>query len=284
MRYRKTSISLSVGGFLLLLGLLLLTAQIVSAQCGSQASSCKNCHEVQGQDPVNNDGTDWHESHAFGDFCYICHAGNQQATDKDAAHQGMEPPLDNIKASCASCHPNDLEARAAVYAKELNVEIGGKTEATATVAPTQAQAESTEPAAAAIVVPATPAPTVNAPADNELVVNDPNVVDYVERYNQIVLGEQPVNWGNIVLIGLIALVVVVGGAFVLINEIRLSRTVMRPVEGEYPEDVVELLPALARLKADTRHALRRILSNPKKTDKVIDLIDTVVTDNEESET
>ncbi|MEJ2352930.1 MAG: hypothetical protein P8Y03_24345, partial [Anaerolineales bacterium] len=38
-----------------------------SAQCGSQASSCKNCHEVQGEDPVNNDGTGWHESHAFGD-------------------------------------------------------------------------------------------------------------------------------------------------------------------------------------------------------------------------
>ena len=281
MRYRKTSISLSVGGFLLLLGLLLLTATIVSAQCGSQASSCQNCHEVQGQDPVNNDGTGWHELHAFGDFCYLCHAGNQQATDKDAAHEGMEPPMANIKASCQSCHPSDLDARAAVYAKALNIDLSSKAEATPTSAPTQDQASATEQPVA-VVIPPTQAPTVNAPANNGLVVNDPNVVDYVERYNQIVLGEQPVNWGNIALIGLIALVAVVGGAFVLINELRRSRMVLRPVEGQYPEDVVEMLPALARLKADTRHALQRILSNPKKTEKVIGLIDTVVADDEES--
>ena len=78
---------------LIAFGIFLATATPASAQCGSQASSCKNCHEVQGQDPVNSDGTEWHQSHAFGDFCYICHGGNQQATDKDAAHQGMEDPL-----------------------------------------------------------------------------------------------------------------------------------------------------------------------------------------------
>src|SRR5512135_3385000 len=89
----------------------LITATPAKAQCGSQASSCKNCHEVQGQKPVNNDGTPWHTSHAFGDFCYICHGGNQQATDETAAHTGMVPPLSDIKASCASCHPNDLQAR-----------------------------------------------------------------------------------------------------------------------------------------------------------------------------
>ncbi|HUH96366.1 MAG TPA: hypothetical protein VLZ89_03350, partial [Anaerolineales bacterium] len=55
----------------------LLLTQAAHAQCGSQASSCKNCHEVQGKKPVNNDGTAWHTSHAFGDFCYICHGGNQ---------------------------------------------------------------------------------------------------------------------------------------------------------------------------------------------------------------
>ncbi len=60
-------------------GIFLATATPASAQCGSQASSCKNCHEVQGEMPVNADGTGWHQSHAFGDFCYICHAGNNQA-------------------------------------------------------------------------------------------------------------------------------------------------------------------------------------------------------------
>ena len=75
------------------------------AQCGSQASSCKNCHEVQGQKPVNNDGSAWHQSHAFGDFCANCHAGNVQATDAAAAHTGMLAPLSDIKANCAACHP-----------------------------------------------------------------------------------------------------------------------------------------------------------------------------------
>ena len=105
-------------------GIALVTVQPVKAQCGSQASSCKNCHEVQAKDPVNNDGTSWHQSHAFGDFCYICHAGNNQATDKVAAHTGMVSPLADVKASCAQCHPNDLQARAQVYATKLGVQIG----------------------------------------------------------------------------------------------------------------------------------------------------------------
>jgi len=75
----------------------------VLAQCGSQVSSCKNCHEVQEKKPVNNDGTPWHTSHAFGDFCYICHGGNQQATDETAAHIGLGSPLSDIQSSCAQC-------------------------------------------------------------------------------------------------------------------------------------------------------------------------------------
>ena len=99
----------------------LATVTPANAQCGSQASSCKNCHEVQGQKSVNADGTGWHQSHAFGDFCYICHAGNNQATDKAAAHQGMVSPLADVKASCQQCHAADLDARAKVYADILGV-------------------------------------------------------------------------------------------------------------------------------------------------------------------
>src|SRR5512140_2390906 len=94
------------------------------AQCGSQASSCKNCHEVQAKDPVNADGTGWHQSHAFGDFCYICHGGNSQAKDETAAHAGMVAPMSDVKAACQQCHANDLQARADVYAKVLNVPVG----------------------------------------------------------------------------------------------------------------------------------------------------------------
>ena len=67
------------GGIVLATLFLWSSTNNAQAQCGSQASSCKNCHEVQAQDPVNNDGTGWHQSHAFGDFCYLCHAGNNQS-------------------------------------------------------------------------------------------------------------------------------------------------------------------------------------------------------------
>src|SRR5512145_881597 len=127
MHKKKTFIFIITIGFLLVIatGLWLATAQPVGAQCGSQASSCKDCHEVQAQLSVNADGTGWHQSHAFGDFCYICHGGNTQSTDKAAAHTGMVPPLEDVKASCQQCHPKDLAERAKVYADILGVATGG---------------------------------------------------------------------------------------------------------------------------------------------------------------
>ncbi|GAB4547730.1 MAG: hypothetical protein Kow0063_42490 [Anaerolineae bacterium] len=114
-----------VAGALLLvtIGLSFWPAQPVAAQCGSQASSCKNCHETQGQMPVNTNG-EWHTAHAFGDFCEFCHAGNVQATEKDEAHMGLVAPLADVKASCQSCHPTDFTERAQSYASTLGVEIG----------------------------------------------------------------------------------------------------------------------------------------------------------------
>jgi hypothetical protein len=112
-----------IGLVLIPLGLSLVTPQPVTAQCGSSASSCKNCHEVNASYPVNASG-DWHVSHAFGDFCAFCHAGNVQATDKDAAHVGMIYPLADPKGSCASCHAQDYEAKAQLYATTLGTTIG----------------------------------------------------------------------------------------------------------------------------------------------------------------
>ena len=106
------------------IGLVVLFApQTAVAQCGSQASSCKNCHEVKAEDPVNAKG-DWHISHAFGDFCEFCHAGNVQATDKAAAHEGMVQPLGDVKANCSSCHADDYQTRAEKYATALGVTVG----------------------------------------------------------------------------------------------------------------------------------------------------------------
>jgi len=284
---KKPFFFLSFGGLLLVIGvsLLLSPAQPVKAQCGSQASSCKSCHEVQGQLPVNSDGTGWHESHAFGDFCYICHAGNPQAVDEAAAHTGMVPPLSDIQAACQQCHADDLTERAQVYATILNVELGsgagGSGQANLTPAPI-----TNEPSPQITVsAPVAEQPAAVIPADNQLVVDDPNVVDYVQRYNEIVLGERPVNVGNIALVVLIAVVVIGGGGFVIINEIRRSQAfaAARPVEGEYPADIVEMLPTIAQLKYETRKSLRNLLTNPKKTDAVLGLGNTLDPDKKSEE-
>jgi hypothetical protein len=277
MQRKRTSLLLIMGGVILLLGsgVWLYTATPAKAQCGSQASSCKNCHEVQAQDPVNNDGTAWHTSHAFGDFCYICHAGNQQATDKDTSHQGMEAPMSDVKASCQQCHAADLDARAQVYATTLGVTLGGSG-GEATPVP-----EKETPAAA--VQP--PASSPAAPASAEINYDDPNLVDYAARYNQIALGQKPVNWGNVILIVMIVLLAVGGSLFVIYNEklVKVSFGETKAVAAEYPADVVDMLPSLSRLKASTRQSIKKMLDNPAKTDKVFGLIDEILTDKKDEE-
>lgn len=270
-------------GMLLIVGLVIFwPAPPANAQCGSQASSCKNCHEVQAQKPVNNDGTSWHQSHAFGDFCYICHAGNQQATDKNAAHTGMVPPLSDVKASCQSCHPSDLMDRATVYATKLGIEVGGGATpvtatsviTTSTVAGGAAPASVTEQSVSEAVQ-----------VTSKLDLNDPNIVDYAKNYDEIVLGKKPINWGNVILLVMIGLVTVGGGGFVLNREklIKVSFGDTKKVEGEYPTDVVDMLPAIAGLKSTSRKSLKNVLANPKKAEKVLGLMDAVVSDEKNME-
>lgn len=276
IRKLQVILPLMIGGLLLALAVVLVLPVVpANAQCGSQASSCKNCHEVQGQMPVNSDGTAWHKAHAFGDFCYICHAGNNQATDKAAAHTGMVAPLSDIKASCQQCHVNDLEARAQVFATALGVEIGSGSAATADSGQPVTGGQS-----AAVEQPAAP---VSAPMVTELAVDDPNLVDYTQRYNEIVLGKKPVNWGNIILLVMIGLVAVGGGGFVAARErlIKVSFGDTKPVEGEYPADVVDMLPALANLQSSGRKSLKRLLEKPRKAEKVCNLIEALISDEKE---
>lgn len=121
---RIRRLSIGVGIMVLALFPLFLygTSQPTAAQCGSSASSCKNCHEVQGNDPVGNKG-EWHVTHAFGDFCEFCHAGNVEAKTKEEAHVGLVHPMLDIKASCQSCHPQDYNDKAKVYATALGVQL-----------------------------------------------------------------------------------------------------------------------------------------------------------------
>ena len=214
MQRNRFFIMMVVTGVILVFGtgLWLATAQSASAQCGSQASSCKNCHETQAQKSVNADGTGWHGSHAFGDFCYICHGGNQQATAKDAAHAGMVAPLSDVKAACQSCHVKDYNERAKVYADKLGVAVGAGSAPAAgsgTAAPTKSA-----PAAAA----GTPAAAQSGSGSGPVVVENQPVTDYVEKYNESVLGQTPINWGNIIVAVMIVILVIIGGTVVVLNE------------------------------------------------------------------
>jgi len=196
-------ILISSAGVLLFVGaLVLMTPSPAAAQCGSQASSCKNCHEVQGQLPVNAIG-DWHISHAFGDFCQFCHAGNVQAMEAETAHQSMVAPLADPVASCGACHPTDLHDLAVVYGTALGVEVGtggGGTAATSPIAATQ--------------------PTPPAAVDVDASLPAADIIDYNAQYAQTVEGQGELQPGNLILGALIVLIVLGGGGFVLRNERR----------------------------------------------------------------
>ena len=268
MQRKKLYILLATAGLMILVvcAIALALPSPAKAQCGSQASTCKNCHEVQAKDPVNADGTGWHQSHAFGDFCYICHGGNSQATDKDAAHAGMVAPMSDVQAACQQCHAADLEARAQVYARVLNVEVGTGASAAATApasAATAAPAEATLVAAAPAAEPAAPAS------------NGGSIVDYVQRYDENALGQHPINWGNVILMVLVVGLVVGGGGLVVSREglIRVSFKDTKPVTGEYPNDVVDMVPDIAKLKPTARKSLQRLLKKPALTAELLDAVD-----------
>jgi len=191
------------GGLVILITLIGTTSIGVQAQCGSSVSSCKNCHEVQGKDPVNTKG-EWHTAHAFGDFCEFCHAGNVQATDKAGAHEGLAKPLDDVKISCQSCHPDDYTDRAKKYAATLGVQVGtgggsssgGAAPSSGNSAPAPCSQPPAQPAA-----PASSAPAVAAPSGGE-------VIDFNQVYAQTRQAEAhkgAVNGGDAILLTLIVL-------------------------------------------------------------------------------
>jgi hypothetical protein len=275
MQPRKLALWFVTAGLMLLLAIdvfFLLPAQPASAQCGSQASSCKNCHETQGQLPVSNDLTTWHGQHAFGDFCYLCHGGNNQATDLAAAHTGMVYPLSDIVISCKSCHPNDYDARAQLYADTLGIKIGSLK---ATLAATEsAPAAASAPSVVVTAVPQAAAVTAAPAAAEAAVVPASDLVDYSKRYDETVLGKKPVNTGNVILILMIAVLLLGGGYFILSREhlLKVSFQETKQIEGSYPADVVEMVPELTRLKASARADLRKILEKPGTAGEVFALV------------
>ncbi len=264
MRSKKVALIFLGAGFILLVAVgmvFLLPPSKASAQCGSQASSCKNCHETQAQDPVNADGTAWHTQHAFGDFCYLCHGGNNQSTDKTAAHTGMVAPLSDIDTSCKACHPADTLAMAQTYASVLGQQVGTGAEST----PASSQpAATTAPAATSIA----PAPAQAA------VVPSASLVDYSQRYDATVLGKKPVNIGNVILLVMIAAMLFGGGYFILRREnlVKISFQETKQIRDDYPADVVDLIPEIVKLKPAARQDLHQLLSKPSTAAELFALL------------
>ncbi|HEX9027597.1 MAG TPA: cytochrome c3 family protein, partial [Anaerolineales bacterium] len=246
-------------------------------------SSCKNCHETQGQKPVNNDGKPWHTAHAFGDFCYACHGGNNQSMDKATAHTGMVDPLLDPKTACQSCHPNDLDARVKVYTDILGVPAAAGAGTTPAAGGTP---QATQPSAAA----ATPTPAAPAAGSTggtgtggtTLQVGSANLVDYNQQYDTTVLGRPLINWGNVIVALLVLFVLAGGGAYVYWNERKLrglpfgstaakksSAAAAVPVVEGYSPEVAALLPQIAQLTPVGLHALRRLLENPEQANELL---------------
>ncbi len=228
------------------------------AQCGSQSSSCKNCHEIKGEDSVNAKG-DWHVAHAFGDFCEFCHGGNVQATDEATAHQGLVQPLNDVKTNCSSCHAADYQAKAEMYAKTLGVTVGanaGGTTPPSTPASTASNTSAQPTQAAQLGQPqAQPPVPVATPTYNE-------VTDYVAAYRAA--KPLPPSAGTLITGTMLVLAVVGGGSFVYWNEKRL-RSMPHPKTSDAPADeqtqeIDHLLPILKKLDAETLRALRKVLT------------------------
>ncbi len=198
-----------------------------SAQCGSAASSCKDCHEVKKVHPVNTTG-DWHTAHAFGDFCEFCHSGNTKAKDKESAHVGMTYPLSDVKAACQSCHPNDFMDRAQKYATALGKPIGS----------TGAPAGATPAAGSATTT--TVASTVNCPPVPPV---GGQTIDLTKVYNDA-FGVAPNNTGNMIL-ALVAIALVLALLALIavfdkpLQRITASMRQPKPVADNTAQDATE---------------------------------------------
>ncbi len=249
------------------------TASTAEAQCGTQASSCKNCHETQGKKPVNNDGKAWHKSHAFGDFCQFCHAGNVQSMDQTEAHKGMAKPLADAKLSCSACHQKDYVEKAQVYAAALGVTLRVNNGNTPTVTPPTAAPTNS--------VANTISAQSSAPRQAALPPSSPEIVDYVKRYNEEVLGQRETNWGGVTVWVLIGAMLIGSGALVSHNFgwVHFSFKETKAIKGEFPSDVADMIPELTRLKPHARQSLRRLLRKPEAAAEVLTALDKLNSDD-----
>jgi hypothetical protein len=172
--------------------------------------------------------------------------------------------MEDVQAACAQCHPNDLQARSDVYTAALGI--------TAVSPGAPAEAAAPAPAAAtATTAPETAADASDAPAvpaAAPMAANDPNLVNYVERYNQEVLNQQPTNWGNVILI-IMVLGLLAAGIFIINRRegwISVSFSEKKAVSKEYSPEVLGIADKADKLNAAARKSLGRLLDKPAAAD------------------
>ena len=210
-RIRRLSIGVGIMVLALFPFFLYGTSQPTAAQCGSSASSCKNCHEVQGKDPVSAKG-EWHVTHAFGDFCEFCHAGNVEAKTQEEAHVGLVHPMLDIKASCQSCHPQDYNDKAKVYATALGVQLNvggaaaGAGAAVSKPASTTSNISTTTNASANVTAQTATTATVNAASGPNL-PSGGEIINYPDLYTASKLTKALFTANDKILLALIGLLV-----------------------------------------------------------------------------
>lgn len=251
-------------GFIFLIAVLVIAIvwaafpRSVNAQCGSAASSCKSCHEVQKVMPVNTKGA-WHIAHAFGDFCVFCHSGNTKSKDKTAAHTGMVDVFADVKGACQSCHPNDYMDRAKKYADALGKTIG---------VGTGASAPPSTGTATTATGPCGPA----APTGGQMI-----------DLNKVYAGldqKQPNVIGNAILIALILAIALVLIGLMVYYEKPLPRAIAAfrqllatPVavpEGIAPRpELGSLLPLLSSSDPETVRAVTQLLSDRENGPRIL---------------
>ncbi|MBI5053012.1 MAG: hypothetical protein HZB52_07060 [Chloroflexi bacterium] len=246
------------------------TTSSAEAQCGSQASSCKNCHEVQGKKPINNDGKAWHTSHAFGDFCQFCHSGNVQSMDQNEAHKGMAKPLADVKLSCTACHQKDYVEKAQVYATMLGVALdtsGGGNKPTTSAAGTVSATQPPQPSLPAVTI--APAASVGS-----------TLIDFNQQYAETIACLCNVQWQQVILVGSLVSLLVVGGFLIIRNGWWVNWLVnqTQKLEEPYPTEVAELMPVLANLESTTIESLRQILAHPQGVEKILSLMPVLIED------
>jgi hypothetical protein len=175
----------------------------------------------------------------------------------------------DVKAGCASCHPNDYTQLAQAYATTLGVTLGA-----AGTVPTESAPQPTA---------VTTATVGTEPTGGGIVVSEPGTIDYVQQYQQTVLGKHPINWGNVIVVVMILGILFGGGAFAYWNERRRrgligffpSGAAQAPKEGiipvveGYSSEVTELLPLINKLNPVGLHALKRILANPDQANELL---------------